>query len=200
MVNYQNGKIYRIVCNQTGLQYIGSTCMPLSTRLYQHKRLFKDGKSGTSKFVLENNDCNIVLLEDYPTDRKELLLQRERFYIETMECVNKKIPTRTKQEWYEDNKDILADKYQMNREKRIEYQKAWNAQNKDKLREYQKTFKNKHKGIFVDLTEVDVDDDVHIQLHIEDIYDCNETLGDFGEFMDKEDLIDLIDKNINNKL
>ena len=193
MVNYQNGKIYRIVCNQTGLQYIGSTCMPLSTRLYQHKRLYKDGKSGTSKLVLENNDCSIVLLEDCPTDRKELLLQRERFYIETMECVNKKIPTRTPHEWYEDNKDILANKYQMNREKRIEYQKAWNAQNKDKLREYQKTFKNKHKGIFVDLTEVDIDDEEHIQLHIEDIYDCD-------EMIDKDDLIDLIDNNINRKL
>ena len=39
MVNYQNAKIYRIVCNVTGKQYIGSTVSNLSTRLSQHKNI-----------------------------------------------------------------------------------------------------------------------------------------------------------------
>ena len=38
MVNYANGKIYRIVCNTTGKQYIGSTTRPLSERLNGHKK------------------------------------------------------------------------------------------------------------------------------------------------------------------
>lgn len=180
MVNYQNGKIYRLVCNVTGKQYIGSTCIPLATRLYQHKRLFKNGKSGTSKFVLENNNCNIVLLEDFPCDRKELLLQRERYYIDNMDCINKNIPTRNRHEWYENNK-----------EKYIERQKLWNNNNKDKLKEYQKTFKNKNKGISVDLTELDVDDEENIKLNIEDIYLNNEMLDEVQSI-----ITDLINKNI----
>lgn len=156
MVNYQNGKIYRIVCNTTGKQYIGATCMSLTTLLYHQKKLFKDGKSGISKLVLEHNDCNIVLLEDFPCDRKELLLQRHRFYVETMDCVNKKVPTRTPQEWYEENKEL---------------QFVWNNTNKDKLKEYQKT------GLLVDLTEVNVNDEENIKLNIEDIY-SNELTND----------------------
>ena len=38
MVNYQLGKIYKIVCNKTGLIYVGSTCEPtLARRLVKHK-------------------------------------------------------------------------------------------------------------------------------------------------------------------
>jgi predicted GIY-YIG superfamily endonuclease len=125
MVNYQNGKIYRIVCNVTGKQYIGSTISPLNTRLSQHKKAI----NCTSSQVLENGDYNIVLIEDYPCERKEQLLARERFYIENMNCVNKKYPLRTQHEWYEDNKERL-----------IEKQKLWNKNNKEKCNEYQKTF------------------------------------------------------------
>lgn len=32
MNKYENGKIYRLVCNITGLNYYGSTCQPLHKR------------------------------------------------------------------------------------------------------------------------------------------------------------------------
>ena len=32
-MDYKNGKIYRIVCEETGRQYIGSTCSTLVKRL-----------------------------------------------------------------------------------------------------------------------------------------------------------------------
>lgn len=181
MVNYQNGKIYRIVCNVTGKQYIGSTVSTLSTRLSQHKNSLI--KTCSSREVLISDDYNIVLIEDYPCDRKEQLLQRERYYIEIMDCVNKKIPTRTKEEWYQDNKERLLEK-----------QTIWNNNNKDKLREYQKTFKAKNsleKGIYVDLTTVDLSE--NIKLNIENLYDCN-------EFLDNEEIIELVDNTVNFKL
>ena len=165
MPNYLNGKIYRIICNKTGLQYIGSTTIPLTSRLSQHRKKFKEGQSGTTRLVLENNDYNIVLIEDYPCDRKEELLQRERYYIETMCCVNLKLPMQTQKEWYEKNKDRL-----------IEQQKIWNNNNKDKLREYQKTFRTKNnlsKGIYVDLNDIEIDDE-NIKLDFEDIFDTPE--------------------------
>jgi predicted GIY-YIG superfamily endonuclease len=42
MVNYNNGKIYKIVCNKTGLIYIGSTTKnTIQTRLKEHEGRFK---------------------------------------------------------------------------------------------------------------------------------------------------------------
>ena len=171
MVNYQNGKIYRIVCNKTGLQYIGSTVSSLSVRLGQHKHTIKC----TSQKVLENEDYNIVLVEDYPVDRKEQLLQRERFYIETMDCVNKKYPLRTQHEWYEDNKERL-----------IEKQTTWNNNNREKCFEYKKKYTNKNKGIYIDLHNIieDMDIDDNIEINYDEIYSDDEK-------------IDLIDKIIN---
>lgn len=181
MPNYQNGKIYRIVCNQTGLQYIGSTTIPLVARLSYHRTLLKDGRSGTSKIVLENNDYNIVLIEDYPCDRKEELLQKERFYIETMECVNKKVPMQTQKEWYEKNREEL-----------IERQKIWNNNNKDKLKEYQNTFKNKSKGIFINLQDTDVDDE-NIKIEYDDIYNTAEYIESQKYLLES-----IVDDNVNN--
>ena len=34
---YSRGKIYKLIENSTGLFYIGSTCMPLHKRFYDHK-------------------------------------------------------------------------------------------------------------------------------------------------------------------
>ena len=36
-MDYKNSKIYRIVCNTTNKQYIGSTTQPLFKRLSKHK-------------------------------------------------------------------------------------------------------------------------------------------------------------------
>lgn len=149
MVNYQNGKIYRIVCNITGRQYIGSTISSLNVRLCQHKKYIKEGKNCSSKSVLESGNYSIVLIEDYPCNRKEQLLQRERFYIENMDCVNKKIPTRSRHEWYEDNK-----------EEYIKRQIEWNNNNKEKLKEYQKRYREKKN----------VENDENIVLKMEEIY------------------------------
>lgn len=90
MVNYANSKIYRIVCNTTGKQYIGVTTIPLSTRLSQHKKLFKINSPCCSKEVMEHEDYAIYLIEDYPVERKEQLLARARMHIESNICVNKK--------------------------------------------------------------------------------------------------------------
>ena len=47
MVNYQIGKIYKIVCNITDECYIGSTCEPtLAMRLSKHVACYKRWKSG----------------------------------------------------------------------------------------------------------------------------------------------------------
>ena len=132
MVNYNLAKIYKIVCNQTGLTYIGACTTSLSARIACHKQQLKKGRSCTSYRVLEHEDFSIILVEDFPCERREQLLQRERFWIDNTDCVNKNLPLRTKKEYYEDNKEQI-----------IANQLVWNNENRDKLYGYQRKYKQK---------------------------------------------------------
>ncbi len=91
MVNYENGKIYKIVCDDK--MYIGSTCeLRLSQRLAQHKNTFFRGKGITSSAILFKGNASkpeIFLIEEYPCKNKQQLLARERHHIESNDCVNK---------------------------------------------------------------------------------------------------------------
>jgi len=137
---YQLGKIYKIVCNETGEQYIGATCQKkLCTRLAQHVSI---KNTITSRSIIERGNYEICLIESFPCESKDQLHQRERYFIETLECVNKNIPTRTQKGWRQDNKEhILAYKKNYNadnKEQISKYQKEWYADNKDQISKYQK--------------------------------------------------------------
>lgn len=118
MVNYQNGKIYKIVSNVTDDVYIGSTCEKLSQRLAKHRanyKLYLNGKCNyvTSIKIIETGDYDIILIENYPCETKEELHARERFHIENNNCVNKCIPGRkpkeSKIEYYNNNKEYFKE-------------------------------------------------------------------------------------------
>ena len=129
--DYSKGKIYKIVCDTTKLVYIGSTCQEyLCKRLAAHRRGFVTWKEGRTSFVtsykvLENNNYSIVLLELVNCQTKDELVARERFHIEANDCVNKQHPSRTRTEYYQDNKEKIIEKvkqyYQDNKEKKKEY-------------------------------------------------------------------------------
>jgi selenocysteine-specific translation elongation factor len=156
MERYKNAKIYKIVDNTNGNVYVGSTCEPtLALRLAKHRSKYKNYLKVGSGFVtsfkiLENNDYSIVLLEEYPCETKDQLLARERFYIENNKCINKVVPTRSKNEYYEENKDKLKEQskeyYEENKDKLKEQSKAYYKENKDKLKEYREKNKDKTKG------------------------------------------------------
>ena len=56
MVNYQDGNIYKIVCNITGKGYIGSTTMKyLSSRLGDHVKAYKKQKTSFTSFEILKN-------------------------------------------------------------------------------------------------------------------------------------------------
>jgi len=123
MPNYQQGKIYRLVCNNTNKQYIGSTTQKyLCSRLSQHKL---QSSRCISKEIINNGNYSIILVENYPCNCKDELLKRERYFIETLQCINKRIPSRTKKEgdkeYQEKNKESIkkrkAEYYQKNKEK-----------------------------------------------------------------------------------
>eukprot|EP01050_Picozoa_sp_SAG11_P033001 SAG11_NODE_10994_length_790_cov_20.005789_1_plen_184_part_00 len=137
MVNYNNGKVYKIVCNVTGLIYVGSTTNQfLSRRLLQHLNNYKRYLNGKRRYItsfkiLENNDYDIILLELVNCENKDELHKRERHYIETLDCVNQQIPYRTKAEYKAYHKQYRIDHV----EQRKAYDQEYRKTNKDKLRE-----------------------------------------------------------------
>lgn len=102
MPNYQDGKIYKIIDNTSGLTYFGST-----TKKYLSKRLSchvwecyaRPDKGLSIRPIIEGGDYSIHLVENYPTTNKKDLLERERYYIENNTCVNINIPGRTKKDY-----------------------------------------------------------------------------------------------------
>jgi predicted GIY-YIG superfamily endonuclease len=93
--DYSQGKIYKIICNKTGLVYIGSTCKTLDERLKRHEddmnRFIHTKKYNpdklkkisfcTSFLVLLNKDYKIALIENYPCEKKLQLEIKECDYM-----------------------------------------------------------------------------------------------------------------------
>ena len=83
----------------------------------------------TSYQILENGNFDIVLLELYPCENKDALCARERYYIESLECINKNIAGRTRQEWKTDHNDHILqyakDHYELNKERISLYYKEY---------------------------------------------------------------------------
>ena len=156
MPDYNNGKIYKIVCNLTKECYVGSTTQPLSKRLAGHVNEYKRyslGKSvATSSFpILERGNYDIVLLEEVKCDNKEQLHKEERKHIEANVCVNHNMPLRKKKEYREANKDkILESKkkyYEITRDKQIEKSRQYREDNKDKIAENTKERRKKYTEV-----------------------------------------------------
>ena len=125
MPNYQDGKIYKIVCNITDECYIGSTCEPrLARRLAKHVSDFKSWKEGkrhkiSSFDIIENGNYQILLIETYPCNSKDELTAREGEVIRQSkldcQCVNRYIAGRSHKQYCNDNKEVLIQRKQVYR-------------------------------------------------------------------------------------
>jgi len=137
MPDYSKGKIYKIYSYETDDVYYGSTVEPLSHRIASHRYKYKKHKEGkidyySSYEILKYESAKIELVENYPCNSKEELLQREGYYIRNNKCVNKYIPDRTQKEYCETNKD-----------KRRAYCQNWYTENIDKVKKYREENKDK---------------------------------------------------------
>jgi group I intron endonuclease len=123
MVNYGNGKIYKIVNNVDDKIYIGSTCSTLAKRKGQHKaNLHKYPNMRSYKHFNEVGWCNIdvILIEAYECKNKDELHKRERHYIDELKPeLNKQLPTRSRTDSHRD----------------------WRLKNPHKSKEYQEKYK-----------------------------------------------------------
>ena len=140
MLDYQNGKIYKLWSPEGIEIYIGSTITSLSLRKAKHKH---NSNKCSSKLLFEKyNDVRIELIENCPCNNKEELLKKEGEHIRSNKCVNKYIPDRTIKEWREDNKELHKEKmkewYEKNREKMLEKSKKCYENNKEQILEQSK--------------------------------------------------------------
>ena len=162
MVNYANGKIYKLVSSNTDLIYIGSTTQSLSKRKHAHINSYKLWQKGkysyvTSFKVIEKGDIDIVLIEECSCNTKAQLHACERHHIEINTCVNKNIPTRTDKEYRDTHKHIYKDYYKANKTKILERVKKYSNDNKDKIKNYRSQYYKLNKNQIAQKNKVYVD-------------------------------------------
>jgi len=159
MTDYTKAKIYKIIDNTTDNIYIGSTCEPtLARRLAKHVNCYNCHKNGKGNFVssfeiLKNGNYSIILIENVQCNNRDELRSRERFYIDSLPCVNKNIPGRGKNEYYSIYREKLNSQmkeyYNNNKEKLNLQKKEYREINKEKInlqkKEYYKINKEKIK-------------------------------------------------------
>jgi hypothetical protein len=142
MVNYGNGKIYKIepICeHDEGEVYIGSTakeylCQRMDTHRTDYKLWLKGGRGKVMSFQLFDKygveNCIITLLETASVKTKDELKSREAQFIQTIKCVNKNVPGRTRKQYYKDNIVRAKQYYKDN----IVKAKQYREQNKEQIR------------------------------------------------------------------
>lgn len=170
MVNYKDGKIYKIYSLSQDLVYVGSTTQTLAQRLAKHKGGWRSWRKGKRSYVCsykifeDCDDYRIELLELCPCNSKIELLKCEGSWIRKLNCVNRYIAGRSAAEWHQDNKEIVADKratyYQEHRVEIMGKSKKWYNENKkqhrarskkyyetnkEEAKEYSKQYREQHK-------------------------------------------------------
>ena len=144
MNRYENGKIYKIVDTGYNKCYVGSTCESLSQRMARHRKDYARYLKETyptvitaflifDEYGIEN--CKIELIETHPCKTKEELLQREGHYIQTLECVNKTVVGRSKDEKKEIRKIKRREGYLANKKNEKEKAKEYYQNNREYILE-----------------------------------------------------------------
>jgi hypothetical protein len=151
MPNYQRGKVYKIVCNITKEEYVGSTTEPtLARRLSGHNRAYKlwlkdNSQTYVSSFrILERGNYKIVLLESYPCNNKDELRARERYWFDTIQNINMIRPIRTEEEENEYQKEYR----EKHKEEQKEYINEYYKQNKEQAKEQAREYYHQHKEYY----------------------------------------------------
>jgi len=150
MVNYQDGLIYVIRCRtDSTLIYVGSTTQSLARRWGLHKvnsRTEKQKNRLIYKTINGNwKDWYIELFEECPCENKEQLNRREGEIIRLIGNLNSRIEGRTKQEYYQDNREKIIEavkEYSINNK---EARKEYRQNHQEEIKERKKIYREEHK-------------------------------------------------------
>ena len=112
---YQEGKIYKIVCDSTNEIYIGSTKCPLNDRLSKHKYDSKRRTDLASSQIIKRNNYHIELIENYPCNNSKELLEREQYWMLKTVNINIQSATLNKREYDKQHKRENKEHYNRKR-------------------------------------------------------------------------------------
>ena len=151
MPNYQNTKIYKIWSPNSEKVYVGATVQTLSKRMTAHRKISNNTQS---KIIIDLGDAKIELIQEFPCNNKMESDKKEGEYIRSLDCVNKLIAGRTKQQNYIDNKKKLNDISKQYRDSNIEkialQQKEYYQLNKQKIAIRGKEYRDKNKSYILE--------------------------------------------------
>ena len=143
-INYDNVCFYKIVCQDLSVKdvYVGHTT-DFATRKKCHKNTSSNPNSRghhnrVYQFINENGgweNFDMILIEKIKCDDKLDALRKERAHIEELNAtLNQIVPSRTKKEWTEDNKEHVK-----------EYKATYHQTNIDKIHQQKKTYYDQNK-------------------------------------------------------
>jgi len=147
MPDYSRTVIYKLCCKDTNIKdiYIGSTCN-FKRRKSSHKSNcyntnIRNYNLKVYQFMRDNGgfvNWSMIMLFEYPECQNKLQKEsKEREYIELFKpSLNIKIPTKTKIEYRENNKELINQK-----------KKQYYIDNKDVIKDKHKEHYNKNKEI-----------------------------------------------------
>ena len=127
-VSYADTYFNKIVCNDLSITdfYVGHTTN-FANRKNRHKTSCNSNNMlYVYSFIRDHggwDNFDMILLDRHTCNDKLEALRIERKYIEDLKpTLNRNIPTRTRVEWVEDNKEHV-----------VEYKHQWSMENKDKV-------------------------------------------------------------------
>ena len=142
-IDYKNSKVYKIWSPNGDKIYVGSTtkimlCQRMTAHRYNYRLWKETGKADTTSYILFDEygleNCFIELLEAKECNSKDELHKLEGKFIRELNCVNKIVAGRTKQEYFEDNKEHL-----------IEWGNNWRKDNKEYITDYSNKYRSDNK-------------------------------------------------------
>ena len=158
-MNYQNTIIYKIVCKDINITdtYVGHTTN-FDKRKCQHKTNCNNENGDkyniyVYQFIRENggwNNWEMIEIELYSCENRRQAEARERYWLEQLGAtLNRQVPTRTKQEWKQENKDRINEKnkeyYEANREQINLKHKEYRQENLEETRERGRNYHQENK-------------------------------------------------------
>jgi len=166
MMDYKNGKIYKLVNDVNDIIYIGSTTQPLYKRFDWHKRRSRNESGKKVKLYRAISEIGIdhfkiVLIEEYPCENRQQLFARETEMIIRFDSIKNgynMIKSYVSDEEYAEwlkkykisNKDyfssIAKEHHKNNREILLSKMKEYYINNREKKLEY---YKNNKENILI---------------------------------------------------
>ena len=135
-------QVYKLHTTPDAKCYIGSTTKPLNQRLSEHICMYSrwiegKGQPYLSSFDVIGIDKDSVSIERLEMCRtEEEMRQAEKRFVKESQCVNRNMPCRTSQEYYNDKIDYFKQYYQERKQAKQAYGREY----------YKKKKLQKHEG------------------------------------------------------